>query len=211
MKVTIIGTGNMGKGIGARLLHGGHQVTLHTRDLAKTAELVGLLAPHCEGAGSVSVTDFGATVDDVVILAVPFTEIPTLVTRYDNFAGKVVVDITNPVDFKTFSLIPPPGVSGAETIAAIIPEARVIKAFNTVFAGTLLTGEVDGKMLDVFVAGEDAEAKETVQQLVRDGGMRPVDVGSLSNAHHLEGFQLLVMAAQGQLATNWMSALKILG
>jgi predicted dinucleotide-binding enzyme len=86
----------------------------------------------------------------------------------------------------------------------------VVKAFNTTYAGTLLSGSVAGQPLDVFIAGDDAEAKAKVAQIVTDGGMRPVDAGPLSRARQIEGMQLLHIVTQGTLGTNCGSALKIL-
>ncbi|MBI3167860.1 MAG: NADP oxidoreductase, partial [Chloroflexi bacterium] len=88
--------------------------------------------------------------------------------------------------------------------------AKVVKAFNTTYAGTLVAGEVAGQKLDVFIAGDDADAKAKVAQLVTDGGMRAVDTGPLSRARQIEGMQLLHIVTQGTLGTNWGSALKIL-
>jgi predicted dinucleotide-binding enzyme len=157
-----------------------------------------------------SVDAIGSETADLVFLAVPYDQIADVATTYKGFEGKTVVDITNPVDFNTFQLIPSAGTAGAEEVAKLLPKAIVVKAFNTTFAGTLLTGEVAGKPLDVFIAGDEQAAKDAVAELVKAGGMRPIDVGPLSNARHLEGFQLLHMAAQQQLDTNWMSALTIL-
>jgi predicted dinucleotide-binding enzyme len=86
----------------------------------------------------------------------------------------------------------------------------VVKAFNTTYAGTLLAGEVDGQPLDVFIAGDDVEAKSKVAQLVTDSGLRPVDTGPLSRARQIEGMQLLHIVTQSVLGTNWASTIKIL-
>jgi len=122
-----------------------------------------------------------------------------------------VVDISNPVDVATFdSLVVPSGTSAAEQIAAAAPGARVVKAFNTTFAGNLVAGEAGGLPLDVFIAGDDAEAKQAVADLAASGGLRPVDAGPLRRARELEGFQFLHMTLQQGLGTNWSSAIKIL-
>ena len=92
---------------------------------------------------------------------------------------------------------------------AVDSGAKVVKAFNTTYAGTLLAGEVDGEALDVFIAGDDEDAKSKVAQLVKDSGMRPVDTGPLSRARQIEGMQLLHIVTQGTLGTNWGSAIKI--
>lgn len=153
----------------------------------------------------------GTEMDEIVIVATPFTEIENVGKEYNGLAGKIVVDITNPVDFNTFQLIPEAGQSGAQEVAKILPDATVVKAFNTTLAGPLEAGEVEGKELDVFIAGDDEDAKSKVSELVKSSGMRPVDVGPLSNARHLEGFGLIQMAVQDQIGTGWMSALKFLG
>lgn len=210
MNITIIGSGNMAKGIATRLLSGGHSVTIHAQDAAKGGELAAQLKGAAASA-NVSVAAIGSAVSDIVILAVPYTEIEAIGKAYNGFAGNVVVDITNPVDFNTFQLIPEPGQPGAQEVAKILPNATVVKAFNTTLAGPLVAGTVDGKELDVFIAGDDQDAKATVAELVKTSGLRSIDVGPLANARHLEGFGLIQMAVQDQLGTNWMSALKFIG
>jgi predicted dinucleotide-binding enzyme len=210
MNVTIIGNGNMAKGIGTRLVSGGHKVTIHTKDETKGNDLVAQLKITNESA-DVNFAAVGSNVDEIVILATPYTETEAIAKQYNGFDGKIVIDITNPVDFTTFQLIPEAGQSGAQEIAKLIPSAKVVKAFNTTLAGTLEAGTVDGKELDVFIAGDDQDAKSTVSELVKSSDMRPIDVGPLSNARHLEGFGLIQMAVQDQIGTNWMSALKFIG
>ena len=121
--------------------------------------------------------------------------------------GKTVVDIANPLNSTYDGLATAPDSSSAE---AVDSGAKVVKAFNTTYAGTLLAGEVDGEPLDVFIAGDDEDAKSKVAQLVQDSGMRPVDTGPLSRARQIEGMQLLHIVTQGTLGTNWASAIKIL-
>lgn len=211
MNITIIGTGNMAKGIGTRLAKGGHSVSIHTRDKTKGLALAEELKRHTKNGAEIDVAEIGSQVEDIIILAVPYGEIAKLSEQYDGWANKVVVDITNPIDFASFQLIPAAGTSGAEELATLLPKTKLVKAFNTTFAGTLIEGKVDGKPLDVFIAGENKDAKDKVSKLAKDGGLRPVDVGPLSNSRHLEGFALLHMSVQEQLGTNWMSSLKILG
>ena len=210
MNVTIIGNGKMAKGIGTRLVSGGHKVTIHAKDEAGGNELAKQLKKANDSA-AVNVTVVGSETDENVIIATPYTEVENIAKEYDGFKGKVVIDITNPVDFNTFQLIPEPGQSGAQEIAKLLPNAKVVKAFNTTLAGPLEAGSVEGKELDVFIAGDDQEAKNKVTELVKSSGMRPVDVGPLANARHLEGFGLIQMSVQDQIGTNWMSALKFLG
>lgn len=210
MKISIIGSGNMAKGIGTRLVSGGHSVSLHSQDEAKGQVLAEQLKIVTTTA-DVTVVPVGTDTDEIVIVATPYTEIVNVGKEYNGFAGKVVVDITNPVDFNTFQLIPEAGQSGAQEVAKILKDATVVKAFNTTLAGPLEAGEVEGKELDVFIAGDDTDAKAKISELVKTSGMRPVDVGPLSEARHLEGFGLIQMKVQDQIGTGWMSALKFLG
>lgn len=204
MNVTIIGTGNMAKGIATRLVSGGHKVTFHAKDETKGEELIAELK-------GTSVATVGNTTDEIVVLAVPYGEVENIAKEYNGFDGKIVVDITNPVDSATFQLIPAPGESGAQEIAKLLPNAKVLKAFNTTLAGALVAGTIEGKQLDVFVAGDDLDAKKTLSEVINTSGMRAIDVGPLANARHLEGFGLIQMAVQDQIGTGWMSALKFLG
>lgn len=207
MNVTIIGNGNMARGIALRLVHGGHNVTVHARDEQKGNALAGELQLLNPGV-AVRSEPINAATDDIVILAVPYTSVKDVVQEYGGFENKILIDITNPVDFETFQLIPEGGDSGAETIAAMVPGARVVKAFNTTLSGALVAGQIEGKTLDVFVAGDDDNAKVTVLEMITTSGMRAIDVGPLAYARHLEGFGLIQMQIQNQIGSNWMSALK---
>jgi predicted dinucleotide-binding enzyme len=206
MNITIIGTGNMARGIATRALAGGHTVTL----LGHTAGKAEALAS--ELSGDVTAGEVGDALEgDVLVLAVWYQAVDDLLGRYgDELAGKVVVDITNPVDPETFQPLTIPEGSVAQQIAARVPGAKVVKAFNTTFAGTLVEGSVAGQPLDVFLAGDDEDAKATVKQLVEDAGMRPIDVGPLALAHHVEALGYLNMVIQPGLGTNYGSAIKIL-
>jgi predicted dinucleotide-binding enzyme len=118
----------------------------------------------------------------------------------ERLAGKVVVDIANPLNQTFDALATTPGTSAAEEVAAATPAgARVVKAFNTTFSGTLVEGQVADQPLDVFIAGNDEGAKETVAQLVRDGGLRTIDVGPLERSRQLEGLGSLGITLQHPL------------
>ncbi|MCL4273350.1 MAG: NAD(P)-binding domain-containing protein [Anaerolineales bacterium] len=204
MNVTIIGAGNMGRGIGTRLIAGGHKVTFVDANPEAAQKAAAEL--------NASAADLSAPLGDVVVLAVWYgTNIELAKQLGDKLAGKVVVDIANPLNATYDGLATAPDSSSAEDLAkALVAGAKVVKAFNTTYAGTLLAGEVAGQKLDVFIAGDDADAKEKVVKLVEDGGMRAIDAGPLSRARQIEGMQLLHITLQGTLGTNWGSALKIL-
>jgi NADPH-dependent F420 reductase len=208
--VTIIGAGNMARGIATRLSAGGADIQI----LAPTLQHATALADELAGAGG-SVN--GAGVDqsltgDVVVLATPYDgALQFAEARSQDLAGKVLVDITNPVDWASFDrLVTPADSSAAEEIAKRAPGASVVKAFNTTFAGTLRTGEVAGHRLDVLMAGDDQEAKASVAALVEAGGMRAVDAGPLRRARQLEHLGFLHMALQDVLGASFGSAVKFI-
>lgn len=203
MNVTIIGAGNMGRGIGTRLIAGGHKVTFvdaNPETAQKTAADL-----------KAEVATLDAPLGDVVVLAVWYgTNIEIAKQLGSKLAGKVVVDIANPLNSTYDGLATAPDSSSAEDLAkAVATGAKVVKAFNTTFAGTLIAGSAGGQQLDVFIAGDDADAKAKVSLLVTDGGMRAVDTGPLHRARQIEGAQLLQIVLQGSLGTNWASGLKI--
>lgn len=213
MNVTVIGAGNMGRGIGHVLARGGHSVTIVDRD----PEEAGRLAEELRGVAREGVTveaeGPGAGVrDEVVVLAVYYpSTLEAARGLGEVLEGKVVIDISNPVNQSFDGLATEPGTSAAEELAAVVPAgARVVKAFNTTFAGTLVEGEVAGQQLDVFLAGDDEGAKDIVAQLVRDGGLRAVDVGPLERARHLEGLGFLHMMVQQPLGTGFSSTIKVI-
>jgi 8-hydroxy-5-deazaflavin:NADPH oxidoreductase len=213
MNVTIVGTGNMARGIATRVLAGGNGVTLVGHEPGKAEDLAAQLQRVAPGGASVQVASSGGPIDgEIVVLAVPYTAVASIVQQYgDQLAGKIVVDITNPVDFSTMSPAVAPGTSGTEEIARVAPAgSKVVKAFNTTFAGTLVAGQVAGQPLDVFIAGDDADAKSTLSQVVEAGGLRAIDAGPLQRARQLEALGLLHMAVQFTLNTGFQTAVKLL-
>jgi len=213
MNITIFGAGNMGKGIATRAVAGGHSVTFVDAN-PETADKAAADVKASAGKGvKVSTASMGdVQLGDIVVLAVWYgTNIEIAKQLGSKLAGKVVVDIANPLNSTYDGLATAPDSSSAEDLArAIASGAKVVKAFNTTFAGTLVAGKVSGQPLDVFIAGDDAEAKDKVAQLVRDGGMRPIDTGPLHRARQIEAMQLLQIVLQGTLGTNWGSTIKIL-
>jgi NADPH-dependent F420 reductase len=179
--VSIIGTGNMGQAISSVVTKGGH-----------TVELIG----HSD-------TDRPAT-GEIVVLAVPYPALADVLdTRGGQLSGKVVVDITNPLNFETFdSLTVPADSSAAAEIAAALPQSRVVKAFNTTFAATLASGSVGDRPTTVLIAGDDAAAKSLLADVITAGGVRAIDAGGLRRARELEalGFLQITLAAQEKVS-----------
>ena len=204
-RISIIGVGAMAQAIGARAVEGGNEVEVIGRDAAKAAALAGVL-----GDGASAGTFGSVPAGDVVILAVPSTSAVSVVSQYgDALAGKIIVDITNPFDLTLAGLTTPDGISAAQEIAKAAPMgAHVVKAFNTVFGHVLARGGP----LDVFMAGDDAEAKASVSAFVESLGLRPLDTGGLEMAHWLEGSGLLVvnLARQAVGHANFSLGINIL-
>lgn len=179
--ISIIGTGNMAQAISGIGTKGGN-----------TVELFG------ESDAAQAITG------DIVVLAVPYPAVDDVIARRPGqFDGKVVVDITNPLNFETFdSLVVPADGSAAAVIAEKLPSATVLKAFNTTFAGTLAAGVVGPLTTTVLIAGDDSDAKATLAGIVSAGGLKAVDAGSLKRAREMEalGFLQLTLAASERIS-----------
>jgi predicted dinucleotide-binding enzyme len=202
----------MGLGIGTRFVSGGHSVTYMDRDPEKAKALAKDVSAQATKGAKAEGVQFGAPInDEIVILAIPYGATGQVIeTLGKQLAGKIIVDITNPLNATYSGLAVAPGTSGAEEIAKLLPSnASVLKAFNTTFASTLISGKVDGEPLDVFIAGDAVGSKEKVRKLVEDGGLRAIDAGSLDRARQLEAMGFLGIALQPQLGTGFASAWKI--
>jgi 8-hydroxy-5-deazaflavin:NADPH oxidoreductase len=153
----------------------------------------------------------GIDAAEVVILASWYAvNLDTAREQSDALRRKIVIDISNPLNDSYDALVTDGGPSAAENVqAAIGPGAKVVKAFNTTFAGTLVTGEVAGQTLDVFLAGDDEAAKETVTTLVQSGGLNVIDAGGLMRARQLEALGLLGITLQSRLNTGFGTAWKL--
>ena len=179
--ITIIGTGNMGSAIKSVLDKGNNTVQVIA-----------------EGSNE-------AVSGDIVILAVPYAALTSIVSeRSAQLAGKVVVDITNPVNFETFdSLVVPADSSAAAELAKSLPNSHVVKAFNTTFAATLSSGVVGTQPTTVLVAGDHADAKKAVIDAVAAGGLNAIDAGSFKRARELEAFGFLQISLAAAEKVAW--------
>ena len=198
--ISIIGTGNMARAIGALAVAGGNTLEVIGRDQSKAADLAATLG------GSATTGEFGAVpAGDIVIVALKYAHVLPVVTKYGNaLANKVIVDISNPFNAEADGLAIPDGTSSAQQVADAAPAgASVVKAFNTVFGHVLETG----RTLDVFMAGDDDRAKAAMAELVKSLGLRPLDVGGLNMAHWLEGTGLVMMGLARLGVGHWDVAL----
>lgn len=166
MKITVLGTGKVGGGLGRRWQDAGHDVAYPGRDHA---------------AAAAAVRDA-----DAVLLAVPTAAATELVASLAiNLNGRILIDATNDVEGTTRDQ--------AAAIATAAPGARVVKAFNTVFAAIYDDIDAHPGAADLAICGDDPEAKAAGAELARDAGFRPVDCGGLDAAPDLEGFARMVI------------------
>lgn len=198
--ISIIGTGNMARAIGALAVAGGNTVEIIGRDQAKAEDLANALG------GGATTGAFGAVpAGDIVIVSVLYANVVPVVAQYgDALAGKVIVEISNPFNPAADGLAIPDDTSIAQEVAKAAPASvSVVKAFNTIFGVVL----AQGRPLDVFMAGDDVRAKASVAEFIESLGLRPLDVGGLSMAHWLEGTGLVMMGLASHGMGNYDFAL----
>lgn len=183
MKILVIGAGNMGSAFVKQLHAAGHQVAVASR----TAEKASALAAQYNGVRTV-LPQGAAEGQDVIIVATPYSEAIDALRLAGDLQGKVVVDISNPLTQDYMGLTIGHSTSAAEEIARGVPQAVIVKAFNTLFAQVLAAGADFGKdqVVSVFLASDDAQAKKTVVALAQSLGFKTVDAGGLKNARYLE-------------------------
>jgi NADPH-dependent F420 reductase len=202
MRIAIIGSGNVGKALAGAAVRGGHDVSLTARDPEHAAAAARETGARAAGSNRDAVQDAEA-----VVLAVPYDAVAGIVAELGGaLAGKVLVDVSNRFDPNTLD-----GTSNAEQIQASAPEARVVKAFNTLFASRMGEPVVDGVHLDGFVAGDDAAARAAVGELVRSLGLRPIEAGPLVMARALEALALLNINLNMHRGWSWQTGWKLVG
>jgi len=208
--ISIIGSGGMAAAIGGLAAKAGHTVEVMSRDAAKARALAEQI-----GAGATTGTFGAAPAGDLVILAVPYTAVLDVVKQYgEKLAGKLLVDITNPIKSDFSGFLTPEDSFGAQEIAKVAPaNADIVKAFNTQFSHVLAAGPVKGHPLDVFLAGDDAQAKARVSAFIESLGLRPMDVGQLPMARTLEHVCMLSLGllTHSVKHTNFSIGVSLLG
>jgi predicted dinucleotide-binding enzyme len=199
--ISIIGTGNMARTIGALAVAGGNTVEVMGRDQSKAADLAKALG------GSATTGQWGAVpAGDIVIVALLYASVVPVVAHYgDALAGKVIVEISNPFNSAADGLAHGEDTSIAQEVAKAAPaSASVVKAFNTIFRHVLEKGRPV-----VFIAGDDAQAKAGVEAFIESLGLRPLDVGRLKMAYWLEGAGVVTMGLARHGVGNWDFALGV--
>jgi NADPH-dependent F420 reductase len=209
MNITILGTGNMAKGLASVFAAGGYDVILGSRDAARAKETAKALGARVKGDGLAA----AASKADVVVLAVPFDAAAETIAAAGGLAGKILVDISNPLTPDYMGLTVGHSTSAAEEIQKLAPKAKVVKAFNTVFASVLQGGGKIGKSaVTVFVAGDDEAANKAVEAIGNKSGFAVLQSGGLKVARYLEpvaGLNIVLGYGKGHgtdIAPTWLLA-----
>jgi len=195
MKVAILGTGEVGKSLAAGFKKHGHEVKLGHRDPKE---------PYADAA------KFG----EIAVLATPWSGTQNAITLADpkNLAGKVVIDVTNPLKFEEGK---PPALavsgddSGGEQVQRWLPQSKVVKAFNTVGSTLMVNPQLPGGPADMFIAGNDAGAKQTVTQICKQFGWPVTDIGGIEGSRLLEPLAMLWVVVGFKL-NRWEQAWKLI-
>jgi 8-hydroxy-5-deazaflavin:NADPH oxidoreductase len=212
--IGVLGSGQVGRVLAAGFRARGHEVAIGTRSPEDNDDLlawaagedgvaVGSFAAVAEGGDIVVLATAGAAVEEAISLAGPH-----------NFTGKVVIDVTNPLDFSDGG--PELAVghtdSGGEIVQRAIPGASVVKAFNTVGNGLMVDPDIGSQPSEpptMFIAGDDADAKQTASDALADFGWRALDVGGIERSRELESLALLWVAAGRARGGHWDHAITL--
>lgn len=204
--IAIVGVGNMGSAISKSLAKAGYPLLLN----APNPEKVKSLMEEIKNSGSsekvehkTSVKDLGKAAD-IIILAVPYQAESELAGELRDVAkGKIVISISNPLNETYDGLVTDPDTSAAEELQQALPDAKVVKSFNTVFAADYANPNIDGKKVDAFVAGDDDDAVNRISEVVQSMGLNPLIAGKLSTSRTLENMQLLLIQLNMKNDYNW--------
>lgn len=197
-KITMIGAGKMAKILSQYFAKAGHKVHIGAREPEKAIQLANKIGNDVQG-GSI---DEAIKHGNIVFIAVPYLQIQDTTKLTGSLSGKIVVDISNPLKADFNGLLLGGDTSGAEELAKTLPKAKVVKAFNSIFATVLERGpEYGNNRAQVFYAGDDETAKQEVAELIEATGFEPMDTGPLSSARYLEQLTMLVLKADKHLKT----------
>lgn len=203
MRIAIIGTGNIGGGLGRAWAAKSHAITFGVRhvDDADTTALARAIG------ASVATIPASLADADVIVLATPFAAVPAVAAALPDWTGRLVIDCTNPIG-PGFKLLHGHTDSGAEVVARLLPGARVVKSFSAQGAEVLAHPVYDGVPASNFYCGDDADAKAVVKQLVEDVGFEAIDAGGLASARYLEPITMLWITMSRSLGRDF--AFKVL-
>jgi NADPH-dependent F420 reductase len=207
MNIAIIGAGNVGRALGTSFVRAGHSVAITSHDPEHAGNVAAATGAHVAESNTAA-----AEAADIIVLATPFASAADIAADIEHAVdGKVVIDVSNRMSFGEGGPDIDTTTSNAEELAALLPGASVVKAFNTLMASNQSDPVTDGVQLDGYVAANDLTAKAKVLDLVASIGLNPVDVGPLSRARQLEGLAFLNISLNIANGGNWQSGWKLVG
>ena len=211
--IAVIGaTGNMGSAISKNLSKGNYRLLLCANDKEKLQ----LLTTDIKKDATAEVESLDCTVTasweaDIIIVAVPYQAEKAVAEKIKQVANqKIVISISNPLNDSYNGLLTASDTSAAEELQKLLPNSKVVKAFNTTFAADFSTPVIAGKQVDAFVVGNDTEAVEIVSDLVKTAGFNPIVAGDLPVSRTLENMTLLLIRLTMKYNYNWLAGWKIL-
>lgn len=212
--IAVIGaTGNMGSAIAKSLSKGNYRLLLRANDQDKVQALVQEIkninpSADIEGIDCPVNASWEA---DIIIAAVPYNAEKEVAEKIKEVANqKIVISISNPLNETYNGLVTATDTSAAEELQKLLPNSKIVKAFNTTFAADFYTPVIDGKQVDVLVAGNDEQALITVSELVKTACFNPIVAGNLSVSRTLENMQLLLIQLGIKYNYSWLAGWKIL-
>ena len=212
--IAVIGaTGNMGSAISKSLSKGNYKLLLCANEQDKVQTLVQQIKLQNSSADveAVDCSTEASWEADIIILALPYEAEKEVAEKIREMANqKIVISIANPLNSSYNGLVTAADTSAAEELQKLLPNSKVIKAFNTTFAADFTTPVIDGKQVDAFVAGNDEDALQTVSELVTTAGFNPIVAGNLAVSRTLESMQLLLIQLGIKYNYNWLAGWKIL-
>jgi NADPH-dependent F420 reductase len=212
--IAIIGaSGNIGSAISKSLSKGNYRLLLCANELDKVKAVAKEIKnnnPSAEVEAG-DCTREASWEADIIIVAVPYAAEKEVAEKIKEVANqKVVISIANPLNDSYNGLVTAPDTSAAEELQKLLPNSKVVKAFNTTFAADFSTPIIDGKQVDAFLAGNDEEALQNVSELVSTAGFNPIVAGGLAVSRTLENMQLLLIQLNMKYNYNWLAGWKIL-
>ncbi|MCC9167743.1 NADPH-dependent F420 reductase [Pontibacter harenae] len=212
--IAIIGaSGNMGSVISKSLAKGNYRLLLCANELDKVQAVVNEIKDNNPAAEveALDCTREASWEADIIIAAVPYAAEQEVAEKIREVANqKIVISIANPLNDTYNGLVTSPETSAAEELQKLLPNSKVVKAFNTTFAADFSTPVIDGKQADAFIAGDGEEALQTVSGLVETAGFNPIIAGDLAVSGTLERMQLLLIQLNMKYDYNWLAGWKIL-
>jgi predicted dinucleotide-binding enzyme len=212
MRIGILGSKEVGAALGDAFINIGHEVMMGARE-ANNERAVAWAGKHPARASHGTLADAAAFGEIIVLATLGVADESVIAAaKAENFAGKIVIDATNPLDFS--GGMPPKlawsgNDSGGERVQRFLPDARVVKAFNTVGNLHMFRPDFPDGPPDMFIAGNDEGAKQQVSEILKQFGWGVVDCGGIESSRYLEAM-CIVWVIAGARSGNWNQAFKLL-